>query len=92
MPAVEYIENYLMRKIPQLSFYPIVLGSVLKKRGFENLKKEAQKLNAEMNALGNSEGGSAAAAASINAETAEQLLFQSAGLSLIILPEHDVQT
>ena len=53
-------------------------------------KKEAQKLNAEMNALGNSEGGSAAAAAFINAETAEQLLFQSAGLSLIILPEHDV--
>ena len=54
-------------------------------------KKEAQKLNAELNAMNNAEGedASAAAVAAMNAETAEQLLFVSAGLSLIILPEHD---
>ena len=54
-------------------------------------KKEAQKLNAELNAMSNAEGedASAAAVAAMNAETAEQLLFVSAGLSLIILPEHD---
>jgi len=54
-------------------------------------KKEAQKLNAEMTAANEqSADGKAATAAAVNAETAEQLMFISAGLSLIILPEQDV--
>eukprot|EP00980_Cylindrotheca_fusiformis_P002610 scaffold618_cov130-Cylindrotheca_fusiformis.AAC.14 len=53
-------------------------------------KKEAQKLNAEMAAANNSGEEGKATAAAVNAETAEQLMFISAGLSLIILPEHDV--
>lgn len=53
-------------------------------------KKEAQKLNAELTAANSSGEDGKATAAAVNAETAEQLMFISAGLSLIILPEHDV--
>ena len=48
-------------------------------------KKEAQKLNAELTAASN-EGG---IPASVNADNAEQLMYVSAGLSLVILPEKD---
>jgi hypothetical protein len=48
-------------------------------------KKEAQKLNAELTAASN-EGG---IPASVNADNAEQLMYISAGLSLVILPEKD---
>jgi hypothetical protein len=53
-------------------------------------KKEAQKLNAEITAASTTGEGGKATAAAVNAETAEQLMFITAGLSLIILPEHDV--
>ena len=51
-------------------------------------KKEASKLNAEMVAATNNGEGNPLAA--MNAENAEQLMFISAGLSLIVLPEQDV--
>jgi hypothetical protein len=57
-------------------------------------KKEAQKLNAEMvaaNTAGSAEGSNTPNPASaMNAENAEQLMYISAGLSAIILPEQDV--
>jgi hypothetical protein len=58
-------------------------------------KKEAQKLNAELMAANNSSNTNAGdatntAASSMNADNAEQLMYITAGLSLVILPEKDV--
>ena len=59
-------------------------------------KKEAQKLNAELMAANNTNNNANAgdasntAASSMNADNAEQLMYITAGLSLVILPEKDV--